>query len=62
MGRENSEAFKAVASEVPVSTTALADALQRCFTALMTCDVTALHVQLKNLMQRASRHNFQDIL
>ncbi|KAI0233694.1 Mannose-6-phosphate isomerase [Lamellibrachia satsuma] len=57
VGRENSEAFKAVASEVPVSMTALADALQRCFTALMTCDVTALHVQLKNLMQRANKEN-----
>lgn len=55
VGSDKVERFKEAATEAPSSANLMAVNLQMVFTALMTCDVTALHIQLKNLVQRASK-------
>ena len=60
VGADNVDEFRNTITTPNVSTEATTAALQKCFTALMTCDVTALHVQLKNLVQRAGKHHFPD--
>ena len=58
VGADNVDEFRNTVATPNVTTEATTAALQKCFTALMTCDVTALHIQLKNLVQRAG--NLQD--
>ena len=57
VGSEVADKFKDDAAEAVSSPNLVATNLKMAFTALMTCDVTALHVQLKNLVQRAGRHH-----
>ena len=58
VGSEVADKFKDDAAEAANSPNLLAVNLKMAFTALMKCDVTALHVQLKNLVQRAGRHHY----
>jgi len=57
VGSELADKFKDDAAEAASSPNLLAVNLKMAFTALMTCDVTALHIQLKNLVQRATTGN-----